>query len=219
MQACAYFITVLANCATARKSELLGASFAQNGSRLHQGETFRRRVSANPQNPSTARRRFVAAARAGFIGEWTAGPVASSAGTRELPGPQARTAVGGGCRKEQTNRQGDGATRRHVAVDRLRAPQRPYPQRGAQPRRPPSGARGQGFRGNPQRGVPHRRSSRSTGGKPAPALRGGAADKRVRSHFSLEKWQVQRGKAGVQPARTLGREQPYQCFTLRTRQE
>ena len=180
-----------------------GSAGPLRGSRLQQGETFGR----------------LAAARAGFIGEWTVGPVASSAGTRELPGPQARTAEGGGSRQEQTNRRGDGATRRHLAVVRLRAPQRPYPQRGATPRRPPSGARGQGFRGNPQRGVPHPRSSRSRGGKPAPALRGGAAHKRVRSHFSLEKWQVQRGKAGVQPARTLGREQPDQCFTFKTRQE
>ena len=218
MQAPDSLISSFANVSAARASELLGASFAQNGSRLHQGETFRR-ASASSQHPSTARRRFVAAARAGSIGEWTAGPVASSDGTCELPGPQARTAAGGGSRKEQTNRQGGGATRRHLAVVRLRAPQRPDPQRGAQPRRPPRGARGQGFRGNPQRGVPHPRSSRSRGGKPAPALRGGAADKRVRRHFSPEKWQVQRGKAGVQPARTLGREQPDQCFTLRTRQE
>jgi len=212
-------ITSFANVAAAQASELLGASFAQNGSRLHQGETFRRRASGNSQHPSTARQRFVAAARAGSIGEWTAGPVASSAGTRELPGPQARTAVGGGGRKEQTCRRDVGATRRHLVVARLRAPQRPYPQRGATPRRPPSGARGQGFRGNPQRGVPHPRSSRSRGGKPAPALRGGAADKRVRRHFSLEKWQAHREQAGVQPARTLGREQPDQCFTLKTRQE
>lgn len=112
------------------------------GCRLHQGETFRQRAA---RGTSAARWRFLAAARAGSIGEWTAGPVAFSAGTCELPGPQARAAAGGGSRKEQTNRQGGGATRRHVAVVRLRAPQRPYPQRGAQAPPPPERSAGAGF--------------------------------------------------------------------------